>query len=309
MYQFFWGEFCDWYVELVKLRLDFGGPNNDAAQLTLNALVSVFEAALRLLSPFMPFLTEELWHALYGAIEQPVPAKSIALTRFPLAGDFVKDEASIAAMQTLQELIVTVRALRKDLGVPEKEPAAIRLHSPIRLRSSTQDNADMFIATGESECGGAHARPLTGNGARSAANFDVAVVYERQIDVAAERERLTKEIAKYEKGLQAAEKQLNNPGFVAKAPAHIIEGLKKQAAETRSLREKAKAALIHCIGINRQRRRSRAASYAQEISMAVQKTPHTNSQQNVNSAAMDLEPNQSPQDVGRGEDAKTLPER
>lgn len=87
------------------------------------------------------------------------------------------------------------------------------------------------------------AETLTGNNARATAVFDVAVVYERQIDVAAERERLAKEIAKYDKGLQAAEKQLNNPGFVAKAPAHIIEGLKKQAAETRALRDKAQMAL------------------------------------------------------------------
>ena len=84
---------------------------------------------------------------------------------------------------------------------------------------------------------------LTGNNARSTPNFDVAVVYERQIDVAAERERLNKELAKYDKGLQAAEKQLNNPGFVAKAPGHIIDGLKKQSAETRALKERAEAAL------------------------------------------------------------------
>ena len=73
VYQFFWGEFCDWYLELTKLRLDFSAAKNDTAQLTLNALVSVFETALRLLSPFMPFLTEELWHALYAAIDQPRP--------------------------------------------------------------------------------------------------------------------------------------------------------------------------------------------------------------------------------------------
>jgi valyl-tRNA synthetase len=84
---------------------------------------------------------------------------------------------------------------------------------------------------------------LTGNNARATADFDVAVIYERQIDVVAERERLNKELAKYEKGLQAAEKQLNNPGFVAKAPPHIIDGLKKQAAETRALKEKTEAAL------------------------------------------------------------------
>jgi valyl-tRNA synthetase len=73
--------------------------------------------------------------------------------------------------------------------------------------------------------------------------FDVSVVYARQIDVPAERERLTKELAKLEKGLQAGERQLGNEAFMAKAPAHIVEGLRKQAAETRLLYDKAKAAL------------------------------------------------------------------
>jgi valyl-tRNA synthetase len=243
VYQFFWGEFCDWYVELVKLRLDFTAAKNDTAQLTLNALVSVFETALRLLSPFMPFLTEELWHALYGAIEQQVPAKSIALTRFPLAAEFADDDASVAAMQTLQELIVLVRALRKDLGVPEKEAVPIRIHSASRIGALAQTNADILSRMARVSTVESAPEALTGNNARATANFDVAVIYERQIDVTAERERLTREIARLDKGLQAAEKQLNNPGFVAKAPAHIIDGLKKQAAETRALREKAEAAL------------------------------------------------------------------
>ena len=77
----------------------------------------------------------------------------------------------------------------------------------------------------------------------STPSFDVAIVYERTIDVPAERERLTKEIAKYEKGLISAERQLGNEGFLAKAPAQVVEGLKKQEAETRLLLEKARAAL------------------------------------------------------------------
>jgi len=69
------------------------------------------------------------------------------------------------------------------------------------------------------------------------------VIYERQIDVAAERERLSKDLAKFEKGLVAAERQLGNASFMAKAPAHIVEGLRKQAAETRTLHDKTRAAL------------------------------------------------------------------
>ena len=86
IYQFFWGSFCDWYLEIVKLRLDF--LSEDGRQVPadtkprLTTLVQVFEASLRLLSPFMPFLTEELWHAVYDG--NP-PAKSIALTQYPRA--------------------------------------------------------------------------------------------------------------------------------------------------------------------------------------------------------------------------------
>ena len=73
----------------------------------------------------MPFLTEEIWHALYAGLP---PAKSIALTRFPQAADFPRDSAAIAEMETLQDLITTVRALRKELDVPEKKSAPIRIH-------------------------------------------------------------------------------------------------------------------------------------------------------------------------------------
>jgi len=250
VYQFFWGEFCDWYLELVKLRLDFmpdeNGlfkPHSDVTGTTLGALVSVFEAALRLLSPFMPFLTEELWHALYASVGSESPAKSIALTRFPQAADFANDAASVEAMNILQELIVTVRGLRKELGVPEKEATPIHVHASNRIAALADANADMLARLARvSSVELVHEAPK-GNNARATAIFDVSVVYERQIDVAAERERLEKDLAKYDKGLQAAERQLNNEGFVAKAPAHIVEGLKKQAAETRALKDKAQAAL------------------------------------------------------------------
>ena len=250
VYQFFWGEFCDWYLELVKLRLDFNPdeqgnfpPRNDITGITLGALVSVFEAALRLLSPFMPFLTEELWHALYASVGSASPAKSIALTRYPQAADFAADETSVEAMNTLRELIVTLRGLRKELGVPEKESTPIHLHADSHISALAHTNADMLARLARvSSVEFVHAA-LTGNNARSTASFDVAVLYERQIDVAAERERLTKDLAKFNNGIEAADKQLGNEGFIARAPAHIVEGLKKQHAETLALKQKAEAAL------------------------------------------------------------------
>jgi valyl-tRNA synthetase len=250
VYQFFWGEFCDWYLELVKLRMDFfpdeNGvlkPHSDVAALTLNALVSVFEAALRLLSPFMPFLTEELWHALYASVGTASPAKSIALSRYPRAEDFAADELSVLAMRTLQDLIVTIRGLRKELAVPEKESTPIELHSSAQISALVQANADMLSRLARVSTVALSTATLSGNNARSTSAFDVAVVYERLIDVPAERERLTKDLAKYTKGLEAADKQLGNEGFVARAPAHIVEGLRKQHAETLALKQKTEATL------------------------------------------------------------------
>jgi valyl-tRNA synthetase len=253
IYQFFWGDFCDWYLEIVKLRLNFE-PSNDLSfptsdlaeesdagtRAALTTLVAVFESALRLLSPFMPFLTEEIWHALYAGLP---PAKSIALTRYPQPQDYKCDEAALGEMQTLQELIATIRALRKELGVPERESAPIRIHGDAQILDPLQFSQDILARLARVSGIEVSSVALTGNNARSTSSFDVAVLYERQIDVPAERERLTKDLAKYEKGLATAERQLSNESFMAKAPAHIVEGLRKQAAETRILHDKAKAAL------------------------------------------------------------------
>ncbi len=256
IYQFFWGSFCDWYLEIVKLRLDF----SDTADKTktgaaLTTLVSIFEAALRLLSPFMPFLTEELWHAVYDG--NP-PAKSIALTSYP-KGRYTWDAKTISAqiaydrsafeivfeMTVLQSVISAFRALRKDSGVPEKEFVMGQFHSdPMRGNYAfgvVTHNGDIFRQLAKVEV--VRLEPLTYGKTRSEANFDIAIDYEAQIDVAAERERLTKDIAKYEKNLISAERQLGNESFLAKAPAQVVEGLKKQEAETRLLLEKARAAL------------------------------------------------------------------
>jgi len=274
IYQFFWGEFCDWYLELAKLRLDFNSvtapdsvilsegrspqskdpegasptqiarelsaADRNTTALTLASLVGIFESALRLLSPFMPFLTEEIWHALY---EGKPPAKSIALTRYPQAQDFPADPIAESAMKTLQELIVTVRGLRKELGVPEKESTPITIHAGNRVLALADANADVLAKMARVQAVEFASESLTGSNARSTADFDVAIIYERQIDVPAERERLTKDLAKYEKGLTSADKQLNNETFMSKAPAHIVDGLRKQHAETRILYDKTKAAL------------------------------------------------------------------
>jgi valyl-tRNA synthetase len=252
VYQFFWGDLCDWYLEIVKLRLNFditaeAFPTSDdaeralaAANTALTTLVTVFDAALRLLSPFMPFLTEEIWHALYAGVP---PAKSIALSRYPQPQDFPADASAIREMELLQELIVAIRALRKELGVPEKESAPIRLHAGGDLTAHLEFHQEILDRLARVSAIHISDAPLTGGNARSTASFDVAVVYERKIDVAAERERFTKDLAKYHKQIAANEARLADESFTAKAPAHIVDGLRKQTTDLITLRDKTRRSL------------------------------------------------------------------
>jgi valyl-tRNA synthetase len=146
-------------------------------------------------------------------------------------------------MSLVQDLIGEVRALRKEIGAEEKAVTPIEVSINEQFRHFIQKNSDIV----ERLARVAEIRYVTvfsdGLAKHSAAIFDVAVVYEKKIDVAAERERLTKDIAKYEKGLSSAERQLSNEAFLKKAPPQVVEGLKKQEAETRLLLEKARAAL------------------------------------------------------------------
>jgi valyl-tRNA synthetase len=241
IYQFFWGSFCDWYLEIVKLRLDFSeAADKFATTVALTTLISVFEAALRMLSPFMPFLTEEIWHALYDG--NP-PAKSIALTRFPLAAPAGFDEVATEQMTLLQNLIVEVRALRKEIGVEEKATTPIELRADALTRSAAEKNTAIIERLARVSDVRFVNNITAGLSKHHAATFDVAVVYERTIDVTAERERLKRQIAEYEKVLANYEKQLGNPAFLAKAPAHVVEGMRKQEMDTRLLLEKARKTL------------------------------------------------------------------
>ncbi len=230
IYQFFWGDFCDWYLEIVKLRLDFSETaDKNATQSALATLIGVFESALRLLSPFMPFITEEIWHALY---DQRAPAASIALTRYPQPVAEHIDAEFERNMALLQELIVTLRALRKDLDVPEREHVPAYFLSSNGAGQFLKSNDDIVkrlarISSLEPETSWS----LASTNTRTTANFTTGLLYKKEIDVAAERERLTKELAKYEKELQSKQGQLGSEAFLAKAPANIVEGLRARATE------------------------------------------------------------------------------
>ncbi|MGC2139914.1 MAG: valine--tRNA ligase [Candidatus Sulfotelmatobacter sp.] len=240
IYDFFWGEFCDWYLELIKPRLNFEeGADKTQANLACSNLVNLFDASLRLLHPVMPFITEEIWQAMY---EGRPPLKSIALAPYPQPNEKQFDLNAETDMAILQDLIVNVRNVRAELKVEPKikVPIEVFAHEP-GIRAMIEQNLRAVLSdrTANVEKVTFVDSPLSKRaGARSTAHFDVHVIYEKKIDVTAERERLTKELDKIEKEFANNQRQLGNEQFLAKAPEKVVEGLRRRAQELISLREK-----------------------------------------------------------------------
>jgi len=244
VYHFFWGEFCDWYIEVIKLRLNAGDSEaqKKATAEALNFSFGIFEQSLRLLSPFMPFLTEEIWQALHDG---KAPLKSIALATYPHAEAAHSDPAADAAMAVLQALIVDIRALRAELKVEPKQKTPVEIHAvDAGLKASIDANRAWVERLANIESiSFVSASLANAAGARVAPQYEVRVVYEQKIDVAAERDRLAKELKKLEGEMAGIQRNLGNAQFVAKAPAHVIEGARKREAELTVLLEKSRSAL------------------------------------------------------------------
>ena len=239
VYHFFWGEYCDWYLELIKPRL--ASDDREESRAAHGNLVCIFEAALRLLSPFMPFITEEIWHAVY---EGTPPRKSIALAAYPGADNSQVDADSETGMAILQDVIVSVRNIRAELKIEPKQKLEIEVFADAYVRALIENNrvAVKRLANVE-EVKFVQLSLAKATGARSTARFDVRVTYERKVDVNAERERIEKELARLYQEQRRALAQLENAAFLAKAPAHVVEGIKRRSGEVQVLIEKAKSAL------------------------------------------------------------------
>jgi valyl-tRNA synthetase len=238
IYRFFWGEFCDWYLEIIKPSL-LGAPEDARSALTF--LGDVFEGSLRLLSPFMPFITEEVWHAMYDG--KP-PAKSIALVSYPQREDRWLNDQAEEQMAVLQDLIEKVRNMRAEMKVEPKVKTPLQVHAAADVQKLVNENRGMVERLASVEgIEFVDASLAQKAGARTTPKFEVALVYEQKVDIAAERERLTKELNKLETELASANRQLGNEQFLAKAPPAVVEGIRRRQGELHGLIEKTKKAL------------------------------------------------------------------
>jgi valyl-tRNA synthetase len=240
VYQFFWGDFCDWYIEWIKPEVQ--SADKERAVPAWRNLFAALDAALRLLHPFMPFITEELWHQF----PQLPGMKSIALDAFPISRTEWKNPQALEQFSLVQETIVALRNIRAEMKLePKKKVAAEFSSADERTRKTIEASREgiMRLAALSELNVSADRLPQAGGAVRSTALFDVRIPYVAEaIDVAAEAARLRKQIEGLEKAIAAKEKQLADEVFRSRAPEKVVRGLEatlaEQATELRKLRSR-----------------------------------------------------------------------
>ena len=224
LYSFVWNDYCDWYLELAKVQLQTGCASRQRA--TRHTLLRVLEAALRLLHPIIPFITEELWQTVAPMCDAKT-ADSIMLARFPEADREQIIQTTFEQMTVLQDLIGAVRNLRGEMGIQPNVKAPLFVESADDLADYLKylpmmtrlTEAQQVAALPESE----DAPVAVCNGAR--------LMLKVEIDKAAETARLSKEAEKLQKALDKLNAKLSKPGYTEKAPAHLVEKDKADLAE------------------------------------------------------------------------------
>ncbi|HEZ3111195.1 TPA: valine--tRNA ligase [Neisseria meningitidis] len=224
LYSFMWNDYCDWYLELAKVQLQTGCASRQRA--TRHTLLRVLEAALRLLHPIIPFITEELWQTVAPMCDAKT-ADSIMLARFPEADSGEIVQTAFEQMTVLQDLIGAVRNLRGEMGIQPNVKAPLFVESTDDLADYLKylpmmtrlTEAQQVATLPESE----DAPVAVCNGAR--------LMLKVEIDKAAETARLGKEAEKLQKALDKLNAKLSKPGYTEKAPAHLVEKDKADLAE------------------------------------------------------------------------------
>jgi valyl-tRNA synthetase len=221
IYRFLWNEFCDWYLELAKLSLGSDDPARRHA--TQATLVRTLDAALRLLHPLMPFITEELHQALPQSPSAPATTR-LVLAPFPRAEDFPRDLAAEADIERLIDVVRVVRNLRAEMNLPPSRRVDVRIGADEATRTALAAMSDAirslarvekldFLPPGERPRGAAVA---------TAAGAEIFVPLAGLIDVAAERDRLSRGISRVDQELAGVRRKLGNESFVARAPDEIV---------------------------------------------------------------------------------------
>jgi valyl-tRNA synthetase len=218
LYHFAWDEFCDWYVELAKVQL--GSQESDRVSHTTAVLAAVLDTLLKLLHPVMPFVTEVLWKAVTAG-------ESLVIAEWPTPSGFSVDHLAAQRIADIQKLITEVRRFRSDQGLADRQKVPARLsdvtaagldaHVPaVTALAWLTPPADDFTPSASVEV------------RLSAATVIVDLDTSGTVDVAAERRRLEKDLAAAQKELAGTAGKLGNEGFLSKAPADVVDKIRRR---------------------------------------------------------------------------------
>jgi valyl-tRNA synthetase len=238
VWHFLWDEFCDWYVEIKKLRFVEGS----GLTADWRNLLTVFETSLRLLHPVMPFITEELWQRLTeGGADRPV---SIALAGYPEYNAQAADHAAERDMQLLQAIVVAARNLVRDLGLDPKQRFDAVLYSTGAAASVARSQIDAVqkLSGVNLEIHNEPAPAGVAGVKRSTTDFDL-VLKVPAAQTETQRKRLEKEIEQLEKVIANSHRQLSNAEFLSRAPEAVVNSIRQKLTEYESQLEKSRGAL------------------------------------------------------------------
>ena len=213
LYDFIWDVFCDWYIEIAKIRLN--GDNEEGKKTAKAVLVYVMSNTLKLLHPFMPFITEEIWLAL------PHDGESIMISEWPKYDESLDFPAEEAAMERVMTAIKAIRNRRAEMNVPPSKKAKLYIATKY-TEDFTNGSVFMNRLASASDVEVGDSFEIEGSVSVITEAAKIFIPLNELVDFEAERVRLQKELDAAKKDLQFVENKLNNPGFVAKAPEKVI---------------------------------------------------------------------------------------
>ena len=242
LYSFVWNDFCDWYLEMIKTRLYLpagrqGSDDDEVKSATLTRALKLFAEMLKLVHPFMPFITEELWQL----IEERKYGESISTSEYPkLNSDLIKPSAE-SEMEMVQGIVYSIRNIRGEMNIPPSKS----IDAYIKSSEVKEHQIDYIkkLAKVENIIAG---EDIKKPGASASAVFSKSEIYiplKGLIDLDVERQRIAKEINRLEGSLKGIEKKLSNEKFVNNAPADVVEKEKTKQRDWRGKLDKLKELL------------------------------------------------------------------
>ncbi len=236
-YHFVWGELCDWYIELAKAGFQRAGTDPEARSKIQGTLVTALDTAMRLLHPFMPFLTEEIWQQLP---KPPGTPQSIMITLYPVRDVRFHDDASEASMALVQKIIVAVRGIRTERKIPTSARLTVLLAVTDDYKKTILEGYKTIIAE-QARCGEVRVRRsgasftgefvLKNTAMAMAGDVEVLVPLEGLVDNKAERAQLEKDLAKLVQERDYIMGKLANKNFIDRAPLEVLDKVRARLAE------------------------------------------------------------------------------